>query len=330
MPGGRFLLSGKGRRMRTVSILLLTFLLAVGCLAQGDKGKITPTPDPNAPFKVYIPKDLDDAFVELQKMLSPALLDEIRLKSEKEMITYHHGFGTWLRNYWGLWAGSRLAQYFNQLGINHPDDMSGTILTSFWRHLHAQPIGLEEQVQSYKEYWSEANEKEEAITPVSVSVLNHPLRAYDGGPIKLEDYAGKKVVVLAWWYMLCKPSDADCELLTHLVKLKRDYGDKGVEVIGMPGIYPFNADREAKRVKSLTSKYGVNFPLVWDDDTFTHDVEEYEKFGYSSIPQVFVISRDGYVVKRIRGFDSQSAPGVLRGAVEGAIRSASRGQAGNP
>ena len=121
----RFLLSDKDRLMRTISTLLLTFILAVGCSAQGDKSKITPTPDPNAPFKVYIPKDLEDAFVELKKMLSPALLNEIRLKSEKDMIEYHHGFGTWLRNNWGLWAGSRLAQYFRQLGMHHPDDMSG-------------------------------------------------------------------------------------------------------------------------------------------------------------------------------------------------------------
>jgi hypothetical protein len=65
MPSVRFLLSGRDRRMRTISTLLLTFILAVGCLAQGDKSKITPTPDPTAPSKVYIPKDLEDAFVEL-------------------------------------------------------------------------------------------------------------------------------------------------------------------------------------------------------------------------------------------------------------------------
>ena len=316
--------------MRTISTLLLTFLLAVGCLAQGDKSKITPTPDPNAPFKVYIPKDLEDAFVELKKMLSSALLDEIRLKSEKDMILYHHGFGTWLRNNWGLWASSRLAQYFNQLGINHPDDMSGIILTSFWRHLHSKPVGLEEQVESYKEYWREAEEKEEAITPVSERAMNRPLRSYDGATIKLADFAGKKVVVLGWWYMLCKPSDADCGMLSHLVRLKRDYGDKGVEVIGMPGIHPFNPSREAVRVKSLTRRYGVNFPLVWVDGTFTHDVEEYDKFGYSSTPQVFVISRDGYVVKRIRGFDPQSDPKALREALENAIRSTSSRRAINP
>src|SRR4051812_24902765 len=105
--------------MRIASVLFLTLSLTLVCVAQGEKSKITPTPDPKAPFKVYIPKDLEEAFIELEKMLSPALLKEIRLKSEKDMILYHHGFGTWLRNNWGLWAGSRLAQYFNQLGIKH-------------------------------------------------------------------------------------------------------------------------------------------------------------------------------------------------------------------
>ena len=62
--------------MRTVSVLLGTLLLAVGCLAQGERSRITPTPDPDAPSKVYIPKDLEDAFVELKKMLSPALLND--------------------------------------------------------------------------------------------------------------------------------------------------------------------------------------------------------------------------------------------------------------
>ena len=316
--------------MRALLILFLTFILALGCMAQGDKSKITPTPDPNAPFKVYIPKDLEDAFIELKTMLSPALLNEIRLKSEKGMIDYHHGFGTWLRNNWGLWAGSRLAQYFKQLGINHPDDMSGIILTSFWRHLHSQPIELEEQVEFYKEYWRKATEKEEVASPVSESAMSRPLRSYDGSSIKLADYAGKKVVVLSWWYMLCKPSDADCKMLPHLVKLKKEYGAQGVEVIGMPGIYPFNPTREAARVKGLIRKYDINFPLVWDDDTFTHDVEEYDKFGYSSIPQVFIISRDGYVMKRVRGFDPQRDPKVLREAVENAIRGTSNRQAANP
>ena len=102
---------------------------------------------------VYIPTDLNDCFAELRKTLEPDLLDEMMSRTEKEMVRYHMGVGLWMRNSWGLWRRSRLARNFNNLGIYHPDDMSGIVLISFWRHLHDEPIRLEEQVKHYQEYW---------------------------------------------------------------------------------------------------------------------------------------------------------------------------------
>src|SRR2546423_14362300 len=112
----------KIKDMRKTFFLTLILFCTFECMAQSsqkDKGKLTPTPDPNAPFKVYIPKDLEDCFVELEKMLNPNLISEMKQKSEDDMIEYHHSLGMWIRNNWGLWAGSRLSQYFNQLGIRH-------------------------------------------------------------------------------------------------------------------------------------------------------------------------------------------------------------------
>ena len=143
--------------------------------------------------------------------------------------------------------------------------MSGIMLTSFWRRLHSQPIQLEEQVESTKEYYRKAAEKAGMITPVSPRSMNRPLKSYTGETLKLADYRGK-VVVLGWWYLLCKPSDLDCEMIPQLVKLKNDYGPQGLEVIGMPGIYPFKPAREAARVKKIIAKYRINFKLVWVDD----------------------------------------------------------------
>jgi hypothetical protein len=117
------------------------------------KYKINPTKDKNSPAGLYIPENLEDCFGELGKMLQPELIEEMKSGTEDDMITYHHGLGTWLRNNWGLWSGSRLAKYFNGLGIKHPDDMSGVILDSFWRHLNNKPIELEGQVKYYKDYW---------------------------------------------------------------------------------------------------------------------------------------------------------------------------------
>jgi hypothetical protein len=52
------------------------------------------------------------------------------------------------------------------MGIQHPDDMSGIVLDSYWRKLHGEPIALQEQVDSYKQYWEKvktsSNEKTEA------------------------------------------------------------------------------------------------------------------------------------------------------------------------
>jgi hypothetical protein len=95
---------------------------------------------------VYIPKDLSECFDELEKRLDQTLIDEMKAVTESEMSKYHFGVGMWMRNNWGLWGESRLAKYFNSLGVYQPDEMSGIILTSFWRHLNNQPIKLEEQI----------------------------------------------------------------------------------------------------------------------------------------------------------------------------------------
>jgi hypothetical protein len=155
-------------------LILLSFSSAVHRASQEqDKYKINPTPDPASIYKskVYVPTDLEDAFGELQKMLRPDLLKEMKNGSEQDMIRYHMGLGLWMRNNWGLWGGSRLAKYFNGVGIFHPDDMSGVILDSFWRHLNSQPIKLEEQVAYYQRFWKVNAEPKRSKCPLDGSMI---------------------------------------------------------------------------------------------------------------------------------------------------------------
>jgi hypothetical protein len=107
---------------------------------------------------VYIPKNLDDCFAQLKRILSKEQVEDMKTGSEEDMIDYHFGLGTWLRNNWGLWGGSRLSRWFNEKGIKHPDDMSGIILDSFRRHLNGKPIKLDEQIKHYQDFWKEAEE----------------------------------------------------------------------------------------------------------------------------------------------------------------------------
>jgi hypothetical protein len=86
---------------------------------------------------VYIPKDLQDCFVQLDKMLLTKSKTEIKaLKNKSETIKYHHGLGMTLRNSWGLWGGSRLQKYFLYKKLNHPDEMSALILEYYYDWLN--------------------------------------------------------------------------------------------------------------------------------------------------------------------------------------------------
>jgi hypothetical protein len=103
------------------------------------------------------PSSLRDAIRALEAWLPPADLATFKQTPESEATaSAHFGFGMGLRNCWGLWHGSRLARHFNGLGIYHPDDMSGIILTSLWRHLNHEPLRVDEQVKVCREYWSQA------------------------------------------------------------------------------------------------------------------------------------------------------------------------------
>ena len=117
-------------------------MLSNGTLKREDIYDISPTQDKGSPTGVYIPKDLDDCFKELNVMLNPALIEQMKTGSQEAMIQYHMGLGLWIRNNWGLWQASSLYRYLNELGLSHPDDMSGVILESYWRHLNNKPLDV--------------------------------------------------------------------------------------------------------------------------------------------------------------------------------------------
>jgi hypothetical protein len=121
---------------------------------RGSTGEFEPRRDASSKTGYYIPTDLDDALVELDRIfVSAGEREKVMRASEDDMIDYHMGLGMWMRNNWGLWGGSRLSEYFNGIGIHHPDDMSEIILDSYWRKLHGKPIDLDGQVRYYQEYW---------------------------------------------------------------------------------------------------------------------------------------------------------------------------------
>ena len=101
-----------------------------------------------------IPANLEECFVTLSKELNVLQIGLIKTLPESKMISLHRTLGLKIRNDWGLWTNSKLKNYFNEVGITHPDDMSSIIITSFWRRLNNLPINFDEQVQFYKDEWA--------------------------------------------------------------------------------------------------------------------------------------------------------------------------------
>ncbi|SDC14165.1 DUF6794 domain-containing protein [Pedobacter soli] len=99
---------------------------------------------------IYIPVNLNDCFLQLDKILKPIDKETIKnYKSSGEMLGLHHGLGMWIRNNWGLWGGSRLQVYFGQRGFSEPDGVSGIILDGYYDWIKGETSGGAKFEQKY-------------------------------------------------------------------------------------------------------------------------------------------------------------------------------------
>ena len=108
----------------------------------------------------YRPKTLDEAILQLAKLHHDTTKKQLIAITEDQFKLYSHfESGTWIRNKWKLWSRGKLSKYFNSIGVFHPDDMSGIILTSYYRHLKGQDRELEKQVKYYQDFWEASKDR---------------------------------------------------------------------------------------------------------------------------------------------------------------------------
>ncbi len=87
-------------------------------------------------FGVYIPKDMGDAFRQLDKLIDKESKEKFLSLSEEE--AWHKLFfslGRWISYNWGFYGGSRFSHYLRGMGITHPDDMIRFTIVMYHRHL---------------------------------------------------------------------------------------------------------------------------------------------------------------------------------------------------
>jgi len=149
--------------------------------------------------------------------------------------------------------------------------------------------------------------------PTALSTLPQPImeaenKATSGGPIKLSNYSGK-VLLVNLWATWCGP----CRMETpELVKLHKEFQSRGVEMIGLSTEDP---DASAESVSDFIREYNVDYQIGWA----RREVAQTLMQGRSSIPQSFVIARDGRIVRRFIGFRPDLTPGQIKAALEEAL-----------
>jgi glutathione peroxidase-family protein len=146
------------------------------------------------------------------------------------------------------------------------------------------------------------------LTTLPASIADAELLAVTGNPIKLSSYTGK-VLVVNLWATWCGPCRAE---IPELVKLYNEFRSNGLEVVGLSTEDPRFA---TEKVRSFVADFDMTYRVGFA----TNEVALGLMQGRDSIPQSFVISRDGQIVKRFVGFNPTTTPPQIREAIEQAL-----------
>jgi peroxiredoxin len=96
--------------------------------------------------------------------------------------------------------------------------------------------------------------------------------------------------------------------------MNKEYKPRGVEFIGLTS--PGN-DPDPEKVKNFIREHQVPYTMGYAEDQFVATLMQ----GRNVIPQTFVVTRDGSILKRFVGFSPVQTPPQIRETLEQAINS---------
>lgn len=99
-------------------------------------------------YRVYIPKDLADAFIQLNRLSDRESINKFKgAPEEVASRKLHFSLGRWIIHNWGFYGGSRLSHYLKNLGLTHPDDMARFIIMTYHRNLNKKKLDVKPLIE---------------------------------------------------------------------------------------------------------------------------------------------------------------------------------------
>jgi thiol-disulfide isomerase/thioredoxin len=142
-------------------------------------------------------------------------------------------------------------------------------------------------------------------------LMKHELQSLERGNFRLADFGGKVVVVNLWasWCGPCRREIPDFE------EVRRDYSGRGVEFVGLT---TENPRTDAGRVKQFVRDVKFGFHLGWADRETAMGLMQ----GRYTIPQTYVLDREGRVLLHMRGYGAERGISMLRDAIDRGLETA--------
>lgn len=113
---------------------------------------------------IYIPKDMADAFIELDRLTSRENKAKFISLNEKEASKrLFFSLGRWITIKWQFYEGSRFSHYLKTAGLKHPDDMTFFVMIMYHRHLTKAPLDVKNLIDQLndKTFFSEENKTDQ-------------------------------------------------------------------------------------------------------------------------------------------------------------------------
>lgn len=101
---------------------------------------------------VYIPKNLDDAMAQLDKLTTQESRNKFMTIPEDSVCQFvHTRLGQWMIMNWGFYGGSRLSHYLKSAGVTYPDDMADFLILAYHRKLNGKPVSIKELATRFRD-----------------------------------------------------------------------------------------------------------------------------------------------------------------------------------
>jgi thiol-disulfide isomerase/thioredoxin len=150
----------------------------------------------------------------------------------------------------------------------------------------AKPSTSEENATPFQQSTSLRSLKKQALYPTAKELVG--IAGYiNSEEFKLEDYIGKKVILLDIWTYSC----INCQRTLPFIKAWNEkYKDKGLLIVGVHSP-EFAFEKKYENVANAVKKFNITYPVVLDNDFQT-----WRAYNNRYWPRKYLIDIDGFIV----------------------------------